>query len=77
LDEYISWEEFDRKGYYVVQLPDDYKPTPALRWFYEDRPCDTPDYLNPKRNTEKGRELGTYSGKIEFVSQSLMQTFAG
>jgi len=69
----ISWEEFDKKGYYVVPLPDDYKPTPALRWFYEGRSCDTPDYMNPKRNTEKGKELGTYSGKIEFVSQSLQK----
>ena len=43
----------------------------SLRWFYEGRACDTPDYLNPKRNTEKANELGTYSGKIEFVSQSL------
>ena len=73
LPKHISWEEFNRKGYYVVPLPDNYKSTPSLRWFYEGRPCDTPDYLNPKRNTEKGKELGTYSGKIEFVSQSLMQ----
>jgi len=73
LPKHISWEEFNRKGYYVVPVPDDYKPTPALRWFYEGRTCDTPDYLNPKRNTKKGKELGTYSGKIEFVSQSLMQ----
>jgi len=42
-----------------------------MRWFYEGRACDTDD-LNPKRNTEKAHELGTYSGKIEFVSQSLM-----
>ena len=47
------------------------KPTPALRWFYEGRPCDTPDYKNPKRSTGKAAELGTYSGKIEFVSESL------
>ncbi len=67
----ISWEEFDKKGYYVVPVPDNYKPTPAYRWFYEGRPCDTPDYLNPKRNTDKAHELSSYSGKIEFVSQSL------
>ena len=70
LPEYISWDDFKRKGYFVVPMPEDYKPTPALRWFYEGRECDTPD-SNPKKHTEKARELGTHSGKIEFVSQSL------
>ncbi|MBN1191049.1 MAG: molybdopterin-dependent oxidoreductase [Dehalococcoidales bacterium] len=71
LPECISFEEFKRKGYYVVPLPENYRSTPALRWFYEGRDCDTPDYRNPKRGTDKGKELGTYSGKIEFVSESL------
>lgn len=71
----ISWEEFDRKGYFVVPIPDNYKSTPSLRWFYEGRECDTPDPNNPKRGTEKGKELGTFSGKIEFVSQSLKEHF--
>ena len=70
MPEYISWEEFQKKGYFVVPIPEDYKPTPALRWFYENRECDTPDN-NPNKNTPKAKELGTYSGKIEFVSQSL------
>jgi len=74
LPKYISWEEFERKGYFVVPFPEDYQPTPAMRWFYEGRNCDTPDN-NPKKNTEKGSELGTYSGKIEFVSQSLKEHF--
>jgi len=73
IPKYISWEEFEKKGYFIVPLPDDYRPTPALRWFYEGRDCDTPDLLNPKRNTEKARELGTYSGKLEFVSRSLTE----
>jgi len=73
LPKYISWEEFEKKGYFVVPLPENYKSTPSLRWFYEGRECDTPDYLNPKRNTEKAKELGTYSGKLEFVSQSLTE----
>ena len=75
LPQYISFEEFKKKGYFVVPLPEDYKPTPALRWFYEGRECDTPDPGNPKRGTEQGTELGTYSGKIEFVSQSLLKHF--
>ena len=37
--------------------------------------CDTPDLMNPKRLTEKSGELGTYSGKIEFVSESLKARF--
>jgi len=75
LPKYISFEDFKKKGYFVVPLPEDYKPTPALRWFYEGRECDTPDLYNPKRGTEKAKELGTYSGKIEFVSESLKQHF--
>jgi len=75
LPKYISFEDFKQKGYFVVPQQKNYKPTPALRWFYEGRECDTPDLFNPKRNTEKGKELGTYSGKIEFVSQSLLEHF--
>jgi len=63
---YISWEEFYKKGYFVVPMPENYKPTPAYRWFYEDRVCDTPDPAPKKTNT-----LHTYTGKIEFVSESL------
>lgn len=75
LPEYISYEDFKKKGYFVVPFPGDYKPTPALRWFYEGRECDTPDVHNPKRGTEKAKELGTHSGKIEFVSESLLEHF--
>jgi len=67
----ISFEEFRKKGYYVVGVPDDYKCTPALRWFYEGRPCDTPDWMSPLLGTYRAEQLGTFSGKIEFVSESL------
>ncbi len=73
LKEYTTFEEFKKKGYFIVPLPGKYKSTPGLRWFAEGRECDTPDHFNPKRHTEKGKELGTYSGKIEFVSRSLMK----
>lgn len=73
LPKYISFEEFKKKGYFVVPIPEDYKPTPALRWFYEGRDCDTPDRFNLKKETERAKELGTDSGKIEFVSQSLLK----
>ena len=67
----ISWEEFDKKGYYIINAPENRKSTPALRWFAEGRPCDTPDPMNPKRGTDRAHELGTDSGKIEFASPSL------
>ena len=73
LPKIMNWEEFDKKGYIVISPGDDYKPTPALRWYYEGRTCDTPDSMNPKRGKENGNELSTYSGKIEFVSQSLLK----
>jgi anaerobic selenocysteine-containing dehydrogenase len=71
----ITWEEFDDKGYHIINVPESYTPTPSLRWFAEGRPCDTPDPNNPKRLTDKGGELGTHSGKIEFVSRSLSERF--
>ncbi len=71
----IPWEDLKKKGYLIIPVPEKYEPTPALRWFAEGRECDTPDPLNPKRGTEKAKELSTYSGKLEFVSQSLLQQF--
>jgi molybdopterin guanine dinucleotide-containing S/N-oxide reductase-like protein len=71
LPKVISFEEFKTRGYNLVPFEEEYKPTPSLRWFYEGRDCDTPDYNNPKKGTPRARELGTYSGKIEFVSESL------
>jgi len=75
LPKYISWEEFERKGYFVVPLPKDYKPTPALRWFAEGRKRDTPDW-GPVGGKIEGLpdavgNLDTQTGKIEFESLSL------
>jgi molybdopterin guanine dinucleotide-containing S/N-oxide reductase-like protein len=67
----ISFEDFKERGYFIVPVPENYKSTPAMRWFYEGRDCDTPDTFNTKKITGKAKELGTYSGKIEFVSESL------
>jgi trimethylamine-N-oxide reductase (cytochrome c) len=75
LPKMTTWEEFNRKGYQIINTGPDYKPTPALRWFHDGRPCDTPDLGNPKRLTERRGELGTFSGKIEFESVSLKQYF--
>ncbi len=81
LSKRCSWEEFNKKGYYIVPVPEDYEEHPAFRWYYEDRDCDTQDYLNPKLNTKNNmntleptahsKELGTWSGKLEFASEDL------
>lgn len=72
LPEHISWDEFFEKGYYVVPIPEDYKPTPALRWFAENRKKDTPDWgPHPESQAEFGKGLQTTSGLIEFESSSL------
>jgi trimethylamine-N-oxide reductase (cytochrome c) len=77
LPKYTTWEDFSKKGYFVVPIPEDYKSTPALRWFAEDRKRDTPDWgccgggiEGPNEN--KGN-LATQSGLIEFESQSLLR----
>jgi len=75
LPKYISWEEFEKKGYFVVPMPKDYKSTPALRWFAEGRKKDTPDW-GPVGGAISGLpdaegNLATQSGKIEFEAQSL------
>jgi molybdopterin guanine dinucleotide-containing S/N-oxide reductase-like protein len=69
----VTWEEFNEKGYYLIPCPEDRKPTPSLRWFAEGRECDTPDTGNRKRLAGKPKELGTYTGKIEFASVSLRE----
>ena len=72
LPKYITWEEFFKKGYFVVPFPKDYKSTPALRWFAEGRAKDTPDWGPPPNDQiEGGKGLQTTSGKIEFESSSL------
>jgi molybdopterin guanine dinucleotide-containing S/N-oxide reductase-like protein len=71
LPKYITFEEFERKGYFVVPMPDDYVSTPAMRWFAEGRKRDTPDWGPRPGDTEGLQGLQTASGKIEFVSSAL------
>ena len=71
LPQITTWDEFEKKGYVVVPFPDDYKSTPAMRWFAEGRKRDTPDW-GPRPGDTVGFEgLQTPSGKIEFVSKTL------
>ena len=44
-----------------------------MRWFWEDRECDTPDELNPLRGTERGKYLDTPTGLVEFTAETLMK----
>jgi anaerobic selenocysteine-containing dehydrogenase len=76
LPQRISWEEFQRKGYYMVPVPDGQQTTPALRWFAEGRKRDTPDWGPPPWDTVALEGLQTQSGKIEFVSSSLSRFYA-
>jgi molybdopterin guanine dinucleotide-containing S/N-oxide reductase-like protein len=71
----ISWEEFEKKGYYLVPVPADRKPTPALRWFAEDRVRDTPEPGPKPWDTVGLKGLQTTSGKIEFVASSLRRFY--
>jgi molybdopterin guanine dinucleotide-containing S/N-oxide reductase-like protein len=61
LTDYISWEEFQKKEYYVFPMAKDWeKDTPGLRLFYND----------PVKNP-----LLTPSGKLEFYSERLAKSF--
>ncbi|MFC1846411.1 molybdopterin-dependent oxidoreductase, partial [Chloroflexota bacterium] len=74
LKDHVTYEEFKKKGYFVVPPPQgDYKRTVSNRWYYEGRTCDVPDPSNPLIGTDKADQMGTYSGKLEFVSQSLLK----
>jgi trimethylamine-N-oxide reductase (cytochrome c) len=71
ISKYVSYEDFKKKGYFVVPSPqpNEYKPTTSYRWFYEGR---TPDEgpVEPR-----GSYISTFSGKVEFVSQDLLAYF--
>jgi anaerobic selenocysteine-containing dehydrogenase len=71
LSKRISWEEFEKKGYYVVPVPEKREATPALAWFAEDRERDTPDWGPAPWDQVALKGLQTSTGKIEFVSSSL------
>jgi trimethylamine-N-oxide reductase (cytochrome c) len=71
---HVGWEEFLRKGYYVVppESPKLRAPT-AFRWFAEGRKKDVPE-PHPLPSEYRGdfRDgLQTQSGKIEFEASSL------
>lgn len=69
----ITWEEFFKKGYYIVPCPENRAYTPAFRWFAEGRDQDTEGWFTGLRPGDllNRKSLQTQSGKIEFVSNSL------
>ena len=72
----ISWQQFLKKGYYVVPAPPEEMRAPvSFRAFAEDRLKDTPEIAPlPADYTEQVfKGLQTQSGKIEFVCSSLMR----
>lgn len=75
LPKYISFEDFKKKGYFVVpSMPPDEEPIVSFRWFYEGRPCDLySETNNPYIGTDRAHLLGTPTGKVEFISQTLME----
>jgi molybdopterin guanine dinucleotide-containing S/N-oxide reductase-like protein len=61
MEQYITWEEFNQKSYFVVPVAEDWeKDSPGLRKFYED-PINNP--------------LRTPSGRLEFYSDNLATKF--
>jgi len=75
LKKYISYADLKKKGYFVVpSMPADAKPKVSFRWFYEGRPNDLDsEPKNLQIGTDRAHLLGTPSGKIEFVSQTLQK----
>jgi anaerobic selenocysteine-containing dehydrogenase len=72
---FSSWEEFSKKGYYIVPVPEKRKVKPAFRFFAEDRKMDTPDW-GPgmtDRAVQDGKGFSTPSGKIEYEAQNLVR----
>jgi trimethylamine-N-oxide reductase (cytochrome c) len=74
LPKYVTYEEFKEKGYFVVpSRPDDEEPRVSFRWFYEGRDSDVlSEQRTPPGPPHNGPNLATPSGKVEFVSQTLM-----
>ena len=76
LPDYITFEKFKEKGYFIVPPPKPgTKQAVSNKWYYEDRECDVPDHKNPLKGTPRAKMMGTPSGKIEFVSTFLQEHF--
>ncbi|MGB4066514.1 MAG: molybdopterin dinucleotide binding domain-containing protein, partial [Nitrospira sp.] len=76
LAEHISWADFMKKGYYVLPAEAEATREPTnMRWYAEDRHKDVPEPspLPSQFSEEFGKGVETQSGKIEFVSSSILR----
>ena len=69
----INWEDFAKKGYFIVPVTNKAPSHPALQWFAEDREQDVHGWITHFRpgDTVERKGLTTQTGKVEFVSNSL------
>lgn len=71
MPKYMTFQEFKKKGYFIVPVNPNRNKNVALRWFAEDRQKDTPDW-GPRLNNQVNRKgLQTTTGKVEFISTSI------
>jgi trimethylamine-N-oxide reductase (cytochrome c) len=76
LPKVISWQDFVKKGYYVVTPePEETREPVNMRWYAEDRLKDVPEPhpLPSQYQDQFLKGLQTQSGKIEFVPSSLLR----
>lgn len=72
----ITWKEFIKKGYYVVPAePEETREPVSMNWYAENRMKDVPEPhpLPAQWSEEFGKGVSTQSGKIEFVSSSILR----
>lgn len=74
LPRHISWEQFLKKGYFVVPPASQAaRPPVTMRWFAEGRPKDEPEQapLPSQYSGQFGMSLPTQSGQFEFIPETL------
>ena len=71
LPKHITWEEFLKKGYFVVPDNPNRNKAVALRWFAENRAKDTADWGPRPNNQVAFHGLQTSTGKVEFIATSI------
>ncbi|GFE59624.1 dehydrogenase [Geobacter sp. AOG2] len=71
----IKWKDFVKKGYYILPAPNNAQRDPVgTRWYYEGKKKNTPEPTPfPSEYNDTFQEgMSTQSGKVEFISSSLM-----
>ena len=81
LPKHMSWEDFKKKGYFVVPVSfkeenrdpktglfENWDRYPGFKWFASEEACTTPNH----KIFQEECKLGTLTGKWEFVSESML-----